>query len=254
MPVAIPAALAVAGAAAGAASGGKGPKTTSATSLDPQMQNMRNQAWGAAQNWANATPLGADQNTLAAAQHLQGYGASSDLANRVLQGDQAAYQQMANPYQQNVLDQLQQRWGQLQQGANSAVGGQATQAGAFGGTRQGVAQGMAQSQLGQDQMMQMASLMNQNYANTMTQAGQMANMGLGANTQQAAIGDYLRTLQQNQDPAYHKYDVLNNAIRGMPYGQTNTSQSSIPAWQAAVGGGLQGLGKGIGMTAKPGGG
>ena len=246
MPVAIPIAMAAAGGIAGGLSGGKGPKQTSATTLDPQMANMRNQAWGAAQNWANATPQGVNDYTNQAAQSLGGYGASSDLANRVLQGDQAAYQQMSNPYQQNVLDQMQQRWGQMQQGANTAVGGAATQAGAFGGTRQGVAQGIAQSQLGQDQMMQMANLMNQNYANTMNQAGNMANLGLGANSQMAAIGDYIRNIQQQQDPAYHKYDVLNQAIRGMPYGQTNTQQTSIPVGQAIMGGAMQGFGAGMG--------
>ena len=129
----------------------------------------------------------------------------------------------------------------MQSNTTNAINDQATQAGAFGGSRQGVAQGVALANMNQDQANQMAQLQYGGYNDTMNRAQGLAGLGFGANQQMAGLGDYMRQVQQQQDPLYHKYDVLNQGIRGLPYGQTNTQSSSSP-WGSQIAGGVMQLG------------
>jgi hypothetical protein len=244
MPPVVPFIPAIAGAAMGAIGGGKGNRQTSSTSLDPQMLAMRGSAWDAAQKWANSAVPGANQGTTDA---MTNFGNFANLGNQgaaALGGDAAAAAQFMNPYQQQVLDQMQSRWGDLAANTTMNVGDQATAAGAFGGSRHGVAEGVALSGLNRDMAQQMAGLTAQGYDESMARANQAANLGFGANSQMASIGDYLRNIQMQQDPNYHKYDVLGTALRGMPYGQTNSAQSSVPIGQSILGGAATGAGIG----------
>jgi hypothetical protein len=212
------------------------------TNLDPATQQRIQQAWQAAQQWATSTPLGANPYSTQAAGGYQGYGNAGQVGLGALSGNQADYAALANPYQQNVLDAMQNNWGRLASNVTNSVNDQATQSGAFGGTRHGVAEGVGLSQLAQDQANQMAALQYGGYQSTMNQANQLAGMGLQGNAGMATMGDYLRGLQQQQDPTYHAYDVYNQAIRGLPYGQTTTSTSTEPWGSAILGGALSGAG------------
>ena len=85
----------------------------------------------------------------------QAQGATMAGMQRALQGlgyqsqdfDSAAAQKYMSPYMQNVVDVQKQQAIQDFQDQNAARAAQAVQAGAFGGSRQAIAQGMAQNEL-----------------------------------------------------------------------------------------------------------
>ena len=218
-----------------------GPTQSSSVNMDPATQARLKQVWAATQAEAGNAVPGVDPSVLQALQGFQGYGTAGNLGLGALTGDQAAYNQMANPYQSNVLDAMKNNWQWLQSQVTNNINDQATQGGYFGGSRQGVAQGEAQSDLARQMADQMAQLQLGGYNQVMSQAQGLAGMGLAGNQQAATLGDYLRNVHMAQDPTQHAYDIYNQAIRGLPYGQTNTSTSSTP-WGSVIGGGLLGLG------------
>lgn len=107
-----------------------------------------------------------------------------------------------NPYTQNVINAtlpiMQQNLGAQQ----SQIGGQAAQAGAFGGSRMGVQQGVAQSQ-GALNMAQMAQQLNQ------------ANFGQAQTAAQGDINTQLTAAQANQNAAINQQNLQNQAAGGL---------------------------------------
>jgi hypothetical protein len=109
------------------------------------------------------------------------------------QGVASNAQQLMSPYQQQVLDpamQLMQQ--QLGQNLNQ-IGANANQAGAFGGSRQGVMEGVAQSQAALGAQKYAGDLLNSQWNNALTQGGniasQNAQQGYNAN---AALAQMLQ--------------------------------------------------------------
>ena len=109
--------------------------------------------------------------------------------------------QYMNPYTKNVLGGLAAETGRAMNIGANQIGTQATQAGAFGGSRHGVAQGTMMGELGRGYQQQAANLLQSGYTNAqamaqqdiqnrMNQAAQLANLG------QQSFG-YGRTLQQD---------------------------------------------------------
>ena len=109
--------------------------------------------------------------------------------------------QYMNPYTRNVLGGLARETGRAMDIGSNQLGTQATQAGAFGGSRHGVAQGTMMGELGRGYQQQAANLLQSGYTNAQTmaqqdiqnrmnQAAQLANLG------QQSFG-YGRTLQQD---------------------------------------------------------
>jgi hypothetical protein len=104
-----------------------------------------------------------------------------------------------NPYQQNVTDALHNQFGQVRQATMKSIGDQAQAAGAFGGDRQGIAQGQALADIARNETSQLAGIQQQGYAQALqaaqqqqqfqSQAGQsLFGQGLGAVGQQAGYG------------------------------------------------------------------
>lgn len=134
-----------------------------------------------------------------------------------------------SPYQQAVTD-IQKREATRQFGIQSAAQqAQATQAGAFGGSRQAVLQAEGQRNLAQ----QLNDIQAQGSQAAYQQAAQQANlatnqqMQLGALQQQiaqqgmdVAYGDYLA--QQNFP--YQQLSFMSNLLRGTPMGMNTASQ------------------------------
>lgn len=171
----------------------------------------------------------------------QGALSAGNLGLGALSGNQGAISQLMNPYQSNVLDAINRNYGQLAANTTNAINDQATQAGAFGGARHGVAEGVALSQLNKDQANQMAGLQYQGYNDAMSRAGGLANLGLGAAGQLASLGDYNRQVQMSQDPAMRNLQILQGLMTGMPFGQSQ----STPMTRNALGGALGGAGAGM---------
>lgn len=173
----------------------------------------------AAQGAANAPIPGA----IGDAQGMYGAGTQAGrTALGALSGDPNAARQFMNPYQQQVIDQMNQQFGVQNQMTTNAVNDAATRAGAFGGSRQGVAQGVALADNARTQGMQMAGLLNQGFEGAMGRAGQVAGMGFDA----AGAGANLGMTAGNRD-----LWRLNTLQRGYNPIQTGSSSSigfSVP--------------------------
>ena len=147
--------------------------------------------------------LGAQSNPLyAQGRQLGGVGLSA------LGGDANALQQLMGGYG----SQLDPYWNQLRQQTLGTIGDQATQAGAFGGSRQGVAEGAALGQIGIGQAGQRYG----EYQNALGRAGQLANLGFGIDPQMLGL--------------------LNQGMG--PYGTTQTTHTQSDPFSQLLGGGL----------------
>ena len=173
----------------------KGGSQSVSQTIDPASQRYVEQMRQAA--------LAAQGNPLyAQGRQLGGVGLSA------LGGDQGALQQLMGGYGA----QLDPYWNQLRQQTLGTIGDQATQAGAFGGSRQGVAEGAALGQIAQGQAGQRYG----EYQNALGRAGQLANLGFGIDPQMLGL--------------------LNQGMG--PYGTTQTTHTQSDPFSQLLGGGL----------------
>ncbi len=164
--------------------GGKGKnKGTSAIDNSSQqyIQRVRQAAMGA--GMAGPSPL-----LTGASQYNSGLMNAGNLGMGALSGNQADASQLMNPYQQQVVDAMNKQWDQAGQMGQNAVADRATQAGAFGGTRQGVAQGVAQAQNDMNRNSQIGSLLYGGFNDAMNRAGTLAGYGLAGSNNNANLG------------------------------------------------------------------
>lgn len=200
------------------------------------------------------TPM--QQNAANQAANMQTSGITGEVANRGLNtqnfgADQAA--QYMNPYMQNVVD-IQKREAQRQSGIQGTQQqAQATQSGAFGGSRDAIMRAERERNLGQQMNDIQAQGSNAAYTNAQNQfntdqsramqglglagtaAGQQFQQGMDINKLQSAYGAQQQAMgQQGLNMAYQ--DFLNqkaypqtqlsnmaNMMRGPPIGTTQTT-------------------------------
>ena len=157
-----------------------------------------------------------------------------------LSGEQIT--QAMNPFLQNVLQAQGQQFDHLRNQALTGANQQATQAGAFGGSRHGVMAGARLGELDRAQMQQTAGLLQGGFQD----ARQFA--------------EHQRQLQQQQmqEPLFRQQNALQFMNMGMgPVGQVQTAPGGSPLgsaasgamagsafgpWGAAIGGGIGLLG------------
>jgi hypothetical protein len=104
--------------------------------------------------------------------------------------NQQAVQSYYNPFQQDVIDQTMADIERQRQMASMGLGQQATAAKAFGGSRQGVAEGVMAGEFGRTAAQTLGNLRNQGYQNALGLAmqQQMANQNLGLQGAQFRLG------------------------------------------------------------------
>jgi hypothetical protein len=196
-----------------------GQKTTTTQALDPASQRYVDQMRYQAQDAANiAGQVGPQQMSIA---------------------DQVS--QFMNPYQGQVVNAVNSQFDQLRAGAGMQANQAATMAGAFGGSRHGVASGVRQGQLDQTQMGILAQLQAGGYQNAQAAALPYFEQQRMApiQAQQARMG----LLQQGVGPTgftqtgiQPKGSAMGSAIGGAQVG------SAFGPWGAAIGGGVGLLG------------
>ena len=205
--------------------------------------------------------------------------AGQNLQNTLTSGN--AMSQYMNPFIQNALNPALQLSNQQYGIAGQQMAGQATGAGAFGGSRNALQQGLNQ----QNQMLANNQLIgnayNTAYGNAQTQANNVANMGLqgnqaaitGANTlanigasqnqtnlanlgvqnqygqqqtagQQAIINQAMQNYQTGQNYPMTQLTNLKNLASGIPMTDTTQNvQTAAPSTANLIGGaGMTGLG------------
>lgn len=262
---------------------GKGSKETvnSSSYIDPKMMQYRQDVFRKASEVGNqqfrSQPLtiaGMDPRSMQAAnavgmnsgtadmyrQAQGGLGIGMDAMQRGLGmqwGDKAAQQYM-NPYQSQVMDQWNNRFGDMRQNTLNDVNQEAMQSGAFGGSRHGVMGGVALSELGKQQSLQNAQMLQQGYGDAynqfandrgmLMQGGQgMANLGFGGAQglqglaqQQMQFGDANRQIAQSANDAkreeflrgqgwnQQQLGAMIAAMQGAPYSTTAKTVTKTP--------------------------
>lgn len=139
-------------AAAGAGAAGPSPLVTGATGYNSGMMNAGNLGMGA------------------------------------MSGDPNAVNQMMNPYQQQVIGATNAQWDQNDQHTMNAVNDRATQAGAFGGSRNGVATGVALGQNNMNRNNAVSGLLYGGFNDTMNRANTLAGYGATGSANNANLG------------------------------------------------------------------
>lgn len=188
---------------------------------------------------ANPIP-GVGAGTQAASGMYNAGVAGGQLGQRALSGDQGAVAQLMNPYQSQVMGAMDNEYLHSLKGISNNVNDAASAAGAFGGSRHGIAEGVALGEANRGYQGTVANLLAGGYQQAMGQASSLANMGLSAADGAHGLSEYERQVAMQQDPALRQLGLLTEAVHGTPYG-TSTSQ---PLYRNPVGDVL-----GMGLTA-----
>lgn len=157
-----------------------------ATGIDPATQAYIDQIRQAAGAAGGAMPAGV----------TSGYNA--------LTGNADAAKQFMNPYQAQVIDAMNKQFDRSGQMAQLGVNDAATQTGAFGGSRQGVASGVAASQNDLNRNTQVGNLLQSGFTDAMGRATNAVNLGMGG----------------AGSPEAYRLAMLKQGFSGTPYGQT----------------------------------
>lgn len=143
-----------------------------------------------------------------------------------LSGNADAAAKFMNPYQLQVLDQMTKQFGVQNQMTERQMNDAATRAGAFGGSRHGVATGVALGENQRNQAAQYAGLLNSGFEGAMGRAGQVAGMGFDAAGAGATLG------AQYGSPDLWRMEALRRGFSGMPYGQTYSGRGNTTGYTA----------------------
>jgi hypothetical protein len=155
--------------------------------------NTRNQLGGIQQAFDAAGQAGPSPLATGAAGYGTGAQQAGNLGLGALSGDSASMAKLMNPFQSQVIDANNAQWQRVNQQTSNQVSDAATRAGAFGGSRQGVATGVALGANNLAQQQQTAGLLQSGYNNAVGQAGQLAGLGfqgagLNANLGMGGVG------------------------------------------------------------------
>jgi hypothetical protein len=222
----------------------KGGKQTVTTQPDAATGAYQNQIRNAATDAGNHPPPGVDPMVARAGQFYGNAAQAGNLGLSAMNGDPSAIASYMNPYQHNVIDAAQSQFGDTLKMTDNAVADRATQAGAFGGSRYGVAMGVANRGAMKDQNQLLAGLDQQGYTDAMGRAGQAANLGFQGAQGMAGVGDYNRNVAIQSDPLNWKLQQLQAGNVGGGTTSTTTSQDGKNPLTGAIGGAKIGAGVG----------
>ena len=149
----------------------------------------------------------------------------------------------ANPYTSAVIDRTQQDIERQRQMSMNTLGAQATAAGAFGGSRQGVAEGVMAGEYGRMAGDMAAQQRQANYSQALQAAMADRQARLGAASQLGGLGQQAfqtgQTIQQNQLQQgllqQGMQQALIDAAKGQYAGYTASPMQSLSAPLAALG-------------------
>lgn len=145
---------------------------------------------------------------------------AGNLGMGALSGDPNATQTLMNPFQQQVIDANNANWKRTNLQTQNQVGSNATQAGAFGGTRQAVATGAALSGNNIAQGQQTAGLLQGGFSDAMNRAAQLAQGGFAGAGANANLG-----MGGVGNPYQWLMNMLNQGYKG-PMGSSYTGHDT----------------------------
>ena len=245
---------------------GKGSTQTVEQKVDPKTAAFRDFTFGRARA---ASKGGLDPSTMAGfnqlsqidpaiLQQLQGLtgnlglasGAFQQFAGGIGQKDIAQFQ---NPFQQQVTAATIADFDRLRQTSLNQVGSEATRAGAFGGSRQGVAEGVALGELGRAEAATLGDIRTRGFQSSvqaalasrqqqMGAAGGLANLGFGGfqGLEQLlgrSAGGKIGLGQARQELPFRQLGMLQGIMGSAPHGMTTTTTSQGSPFEALLGAG-----------------
>lgn len=150
-------------------------------------------------------------------------GAAPGLA--ALSGDANALAGLMNPYQSQVIDATNADFDRSAALTGRGVDDAATMAGAFGGSRHGVAAGVAGGEVERARNSALANIRTQGFQDAMGRAGQLVNFGMGGAQGALGFDEYTRNVANMQNR--YRMDTLKTGLMGLPsLGQTTKGNSS----------------------------
>lgn len=157
----------------------------SQTQLDQDTKNRMGSIWdaGVASGNAGPSPL-----LNGASGYNSGMMQAGQTGTAALAGDADATKQLMNPYQQQVIDANNAGYAKTQAQTVNQTNDLATKAGAFGGSRHGVAEGVALGNNAMAHDAQNAGLLYQGFGDTMQRAGQLAAGGFAGAQANSQLG------------------------------------------------------------------
>lgn len=185
--------------------GGQRQSQNQTTNIDPQSQDWLKQIMNAA---ANAGSQGPSPLVGGATDYNSAAMKAGNLGMGALSGDPNAVASMMNPYQKQVIDAMRAQSGVSDQQGMNTINEAATKAGAFGGSRQGVATGTMLAANARNLNSNIGGLLSSGYDNAMNRAGTMAGMGFAgaganANLGMGGVGNPNQWLMNMLNQGYH---------------------------------------------------
>ena len=188
---------------------GKGSTQTTEQRIDPGMMAQRQRVFQQAnrlgrtqfQGYGGQRIAGMDPREMAGFQEMgtinpftqgayQGLASNLGMATEAMRGAMGPLDigQFRDPYQQQVIDATRRDFDVRRAGAMRDVGGGAVQAGAFGGTRHGVAEGIAIGELGRAETGELAALRSAGEQRAIQNAMAMRGQTMGTAQMMAGLG------------------------------------------------------------------
>ena len=166
-----------------------GPTQTSTTSFDANTQQYVDAMRAMAQSYTGGNTYGGpNANTTSAMAGFQNTANAGALGQQAVEGNPSAVSAFMNPY----MSQMDPFFSMMRANAVTQANQGATQQGAFGGDRSQIGAATAGANADYTQ----AQFTNQNFQQSMQNAMQMANLGMGANQNLYQGGQYLFGLPQ----------------------------------------------------------
>jgi hypothetical protein len=135
--------------------------------------------------------------------------------------------QFMNPYMSEVVGAVQGDFDRMRERSLNAVGGDATAAGAFGGSRHGIAEGTALGEIAQREGQTLAGLRAGGWSEALQAAMQQkqlsGQLGLGASGMLHGM-QYEDFVRMQQDP-FARFQALLGSSASTPYGTTQETTS-----------------------------
>lgn len=183
------------------------------SSIDNTSQQRTAGIWNAAEGAAAAGP---GALLTGASDYYTGLQKGGNLGFSALTGDAAAQKQLMNPFQQAVIDATNAQYDKSGQQVVNQTNDLANKAGAFGGSRHGVAEGVALSNNEMNRNATIAGLNNSGFDASMQRASAAANLGFNAAGQNANLG-----LSGVGSPDLWRLNILKQGYLG-PQGQQSS--------------------------------
>ena len=199
--------------------GGSRETHTSQTGMDAGSREYMERMWKAAEAAGQAGP---SPLVTGATDYNSGAMAAGNMGLGAMSGNAANVQSLMNPYQQQVVGGINQQWDQTDQRSMNAVNDRATQAGAFGGSRHGVATGTALAQNNMNRNSQVGGLLYGGFNDAMGRAGDLARYGFAGAGANANLG-----MGGVGSPQQWMLEMMKNGWQGATGSQSSGAKAGV---------------------------